>query len=743
MAGTADVGAHPPALPPIAENIPAASTSPAERIADALGLRRTKPGEWRGRCPCHDSASGTSLVVWDAKDDGGEPKAGIHDFGGCDAARILGAAGLTLAHLYARTWDRPVLTAGVPAAKERPRSDRPPRPIGTIRHTLRNEVGEVVAVHARTTFDDGTKRVWWERPNGTQGLGGTKVADLPLYGVHEVNGAAEVVLCEGETARDALAGIGVAAVGTVTGAEGTPDEAALRPLLKIPRVRLWPDNDQPGRSHMDSIAARLVAMGHPDVRVIGWADVPPKADAADLIAGGGTIDDVRRLMAAAAAAGTVAAAELLDRVEVFLGRFVAYPSGYARTAHTLWIAHAHLMDAWESTPRLAFLSPEPASGKTRALEVTELVVPNPVESVNLSAAALFRKVGDGSDRATILYGEIDTVFGPKAKEHEEVRGLLNAGHRRGAVASRCVTRGKTIEVVDFPAYCAVALAGLGDLPDTILTRSVIVRMRRRAPGERVEPYRRRVHGPDGRELRDQLAAWANTVREAVRDAWPKLPAGIEDRDADVWEPLLAVADAAGGAWPGRARVAAVALVADSKESTPSLGVRLLADLRTVFGEADALSTEAILSALHALDEAPWAELVGGKPLNARGLAQRLRGYGVRSKSVRIGGATPKGYARADLADAWMRYLPPPAQESATSATGATGDADGVARTAAPEQAELVADVPLGHPAGAHNRPGGNGYGCLDCGAPLPAGAVYYCVRHGGGVAASGGGHHAD
>jgi hypothetical protein len=178
--------------------------------------------------------------------------------------------------------------------------------------------------------------------------------------------------------------------------------------------------------------------------------------------------------------------DLLDAVHSFLGRFVAYPSGATRAAHTLWVAHAHLMDAWESTPRLAFLSPEPASGKTRALEITELLVPNPVEAVSVSAAYLFRKVGDEGERPTILYDEIDTVFGPKAKENEEIRGLLNAGHRKGAIAGRCVVRGKEVVTVDYPAYCAVALAGLGDLPDTILSRSVIVRMRRRAPGERVE-----------------------------------------------------------------------------------------------------------------------------------------------------------------------------------------------------------------------------------------------------------------
>jgi hypothetical protein len=177
-------------------------------------------------------------------------------------------------------------------------------------------------------------------------------------------------------------------------------------------------------------------------------------------------------------------AQLLDDIHGFLGRFVAYPSQHAHVAHTLWAAHTHLMDAWDSTPRIAFLSPEPGSGKSRALEVTELLVPNPVEAVNVTAAYLFRKVGETSP--TILYDEIDTVFGPKAKENEEIRGLLNAGHRRGAVAGRCVVRAKSVETEEIPAYCAVALAGLGGLPDTLLSRSVVVRMRKRAPTEPIE-----------------------------------------------------------------------------------------------------------------------------------------------------------------------------------------------------------------------------------------------------------------
>ena len=133
--------------------------------------------------------------------------------------------------------------------------------------------------------------------------------------------------------------------------------------------------------------------------------------------------------------------ELFDEIEKFLSRFVAYPSEAARVAHTLWIIHAHCMDAWDSTPRIAFLSPEPGSGKTRAMEITETLVPHPVEAVNTTPAYLFRKVSDPDGLPTILYDEIDTLFGPRAKDNEEIRGMLNAGHRRGAMAGRCVVHG--------------------------------------------------------------------------------------------------------------------------------------------------------------------------------------------------------------------------------------------------------------------------------------------------------------
>jgi Protein of unknown function (DUF3631) len=248
---------------------------------------------------------------------------------------------------------------------------------------------------------------------------------------------------------------------------------------------------------------------------------------------------------------------------------------------------------------------------------------------------------------------------------------------------------------EIPAYAAVALAGLGWLPDTILSRSVVIRMRRRHQGEQVEQFRRRIHLAKGERIRFLIQGWA---RLADIELTPpdKLPAQIQDRDADVWESLITIADAVGGDWPERARVAAVTLVAASKEVKPSLGIRLLADLRTVFGSRNRMTTKEVLQALNGLDEAPWGD-IRGKPLDERGLARRLKQYSIKSKTLNIGGDDrAKGYDRADLHDTWTRYLPSPLSPdtSVTSVTGVTKpDIQTKKGTDVTDRAEKVTDTP--------------------------------------------------
>ncbi|MFF1559825.1 DUF3631 domain-containing protein [Streptomyces sp. NPDC058279] len=357
---------------------------------------------------------------------------------------------------------------------------------------------------------------------------------------------------------------------------------------------------------------------------------------------------------------------LLDEVEAFHRRFNVFPTEAAYVAVTLWDAHAHLLDCFDSTPRLAFLSPEPGSGKSRALEIVETLVPQPLVAANASAPVLFRAVSTLETRPTILFDEVDTIFGPKAGDNEPLRGFLNAGHHRGAGMWRCVGDGTNQTVQEFPSFCVVVMAGLGSLPDTILTRSVIIRMRRRARNERVQPFRRRLHAPEGHALRDRLAVWADSVRHLVDGVFPDMPEEVTDRPADVWEPLIAVADAAGGDWPTRARSACAEIVAASKQDDKgSIGIRLLTDLRDhVFEGIERLPTVAVLDRLYALEEAPWADM-GGKPLTSRGLAKMLGEYmtgdnkPIEPRNIKTGSTVLKGYYAADLADAWARYCPPP------------------------------------------------------------------------------------
>jgi hypothetical protein len=245
------------------------------------------------------------------------------------------------------------------------------------------------------------------------------------------------------------------------------------------------------------------------------------------------------------------------------------------------------------------------------------------------------------------------VFGPKARDNEDVRGMLNAGHRKGAVAGRCVPRGNSIETEEFPAYCAVALAGLKDLPDTIASRSIIIPMRPRTASESIEPWRDRVNGPEARELGRLLAEWMSKADIAIPHDMP-----VTDRAADVWEALVAVADAAGGLWPARAREAAVAFDADARNASPTMGGQLLGDLREVFGSKDKMGSADIIDALVKLPESPWYHYhPSGSSLNTRDLSRLLKQYGVNSRDVWIDGKSVKGYLANDLADPWTRYRP--------------------------------------------------------------------------------------
>jgi hypothetical protein len=347
----------------------------------------------------------------------------------------------------------------------------------------------------------------------------------------------------------------------------------------------------------------------------------------------------------------------LNAVKAFLSRFVIYPSEHELIAHTAWIVHAHLMDEWDSTPRLAFLSSEPASGKSRALEVTAQLVPRAIEPVNVSPAYLFRRTTSADGRPTILHDEIDTVFGPKAKDNEDVRGFINAGYRKHSKYGRCVGKNGQFTTEDIPAYCAVAVAGLGNLPDTILSRSVIVRMKRRAPHEAVEPFRVSKFQEEASAIRQHIEQWASQHKDLLANMKP-LPPEVTDRDADVWEALIAIGDCADEHWSQAIRVTAVTLVTLKREAPQSLGILLLSDIKAIFDnkKVQSISTKELLFELNSLTTSPWADLEH-RPLEDRKLSAILKPYGVKSETIRVSESICKGYKLDFFKDAFIRYLP--------------------------------------------------------------------------------------
>lgn len=222
----------------------------------------------------------------------------------------------------------------------------------------------------------------------------------------------------------------------------------------------------------------------------------------------------------------------------------------------------------------------------------------------------------------------------------------------------CVGQGANIETRDLKTFCPKALAGIGKLPDTIRDRSIIIELKRKIVGEEADRFRRRHARPLAAPIRQALETWAATAIDELTASDPAIPDGISDRAADCWEPLLAIADLAGGDWPSRARTAAIALSGAGSVAAEDVtyGVRLLADIREIFdsrGE-DRIASERLAHELAKVEESPWGP-EHGKPFDARALASKLSRYRIKPKKIRVGDTTVRGYEREYFEDSWKRY----------------------------------------------------------------------------------------
>jgi hypothetical protein len=336
------------------------------------------------------------------------------------------------------------------------------------------------------------------------------------------------------------------------------------------------------------------------------------------------------------------------------------------------------------------------SGKTRLIETLERLVPRPLFLSGITAAFLERVIE--THRPTILIDEYDALTSADPALAEAARAQLNrSSRRRGArVGKNVPLPGGGYEARMFSTWAPTVIAGIGDPPATVIDRAIVIDLKRKLSTEIVAPLRER-DGADLGVLKRKIARFVADNETALRAIEPNPPLPVDsDRARDMWEPLLAVADVVGSDWPERAREAGKALVDASEQGLGegNVDVLLLSDIRDIFihafppdreaeregpGRPDdgpKLATKDLLEKLHGREERPWGAWGRArKPMTDKALGDRLRPYGVRSRTIRVGTSTPKGYYLRAFQDAFARYLPASLLSKRHTATNAANQGE--------------------------------------------------------------------
>jgi DNA polymerase I-like protein with 3'-5' exonuclease and polymerase domains len=498
--------------------------------------------------------------------------------------------------------------------------------------------------------------------------------------------AAPLVLTEGVLKADAAVSVGLAAIG-LGGVDGGWRNGAPLPAwelipLKGRQTLVAFDSDVTVKTSVRSALDRLVGYLQRRGAEVEIVVLPPGPHGAKtglddfLAAHRGSQYPIGLLLEHAVAAGEipqhdeqptpelpkdVTGADVLDGLSDLLTRYIRFGRPEQTWAVVLWVAHTHFVELFEIVAYLAVSSATMRSGKTHLLDLIRWTCARGRRMSGGSDAAIFRTLAS-QPPPSLAFDEVDHYIG----EHSErsfLIALLNEGFERDGVVARVEDNGGKREVVDYSVFGPKVFTGIGKLlPPTTLDRCIPIRLERRLRSERVAKFRARPVQQQAAGVRSLLAGWAAVASDTVAEHYDSelaFPFGTNERAEDVWEPLLAVAEAAGGEWPQRARQAMLVLT-PADDDSGDLAVVLLADIRQVFADADwpqALKSGALVKALNALEDAPWGGLRDGKGLSTHKLARDLASFGLFPERDQLDGETVCGWWRRSLGPVWGRYLP--------------------------------------------------------------------------------------
>jgi len=321
-------------------------------------------------------------------------------------------------------------------------------------------------------------------------------------------------------------------------------------------------------------------------------------------------------------------------------------------ATALWVAHTWAIDAAYFTPYMSITSAVSESGKSTLLSVLERLVQRPWKTGRVTPAVLARRI-DG-EQPTLLLDEVDAAFASSRNYGEMLRGILNDGFARGGIYSIAVGQGYR----DYSVFGPKAIAGIGKLPDTIASRSIPIRLRRRKAEEHVDALHPWELDELATPLCQQLEHWASDNVATLKRAIPTLPVSLSDRSRNVWTPLAAIGDAAGCDWPDRVNRAASKLAEHKQDRSDRDETRVLTAVREAFDETntDRLFTLTIAQALVATDViAP--EKASTEKVAGHAVKRALQPFEISPPhKLRIGLRSGRGYTRSQFEEAWERYL---------------------------------------------------------------------------------------
>jgi hypothetical protein len=366
--------------------------------------------------------------------------------------------------------------------------------------------------------------------------------------------------------------------------------------------------------------------------------------------------------------GTVNAAELLAEIEAVIKHHVVLPAP-AAAALAVWVLHTYTFELRDAVAYVVIESPEKRCGKTTLLAVLAAMAHKPLIASNITVGALFRAID--TCRPTLFIDEADTFLAGNGT----MRGIINSGNtwrtayvvrlgrsrqnRAPLPSAPSLPGGREAEsggeprLKRYSCWCPKVIALIGEAPDTIADRSIVVKMARKLTTETCAPLSELKTG----EIKARCARFALEAGPIIASHAKIYGEGLNDRAADTFDPLYVIARQAGGEWEGKLHAAALALTAAA--DSDNAAAELLLDILAIFMEIGwgKIFSRDLARLLREGEGGMKSLALKGAAGDEQELARILRPYGVKPANIRIGKEVRKGYAGDDFREALTRYVP--------------------------------------------------------------------------------------